>query len=125
MGRWITKLHLGKFLDSLECESWNVNFKTEVCANSVFPQITMHWLKEVERAKSIDDLMTSRSITGRTDFTDYEMLDAKTAYALKKILTSVHIRRRVNVEEQRAQKDDRFLRCRQINTFGPPELMKL
>ena len=44
----------------------------------------MHWLKEVERAKSIDELMTSRSIVGRRDFTDYDMLDAKVASAWKK-----------------------------------------
>ena len=44
----------------------------------------------------------------------------------KKLLTSVHFRRRVSAEEQRAQKDDRFLRGRQIAyIFGPPELMKL
>ena len=49
------------------------------------------------------------------DFTDFdEMLDAKIASALKKILTSVHFRKRVSVEEQRGQKDDRFLRGRQI-----------
>ena len=42
------------------------------------------------------------------------MLDARIASALKKIFTSVHFRRRVSVEEQRAQKDDRFLRGRQI-----------
>ena len=42
------------------------------------------------------------------------MLDAKIASALKKITTSVHFRRKVSVEEQGAQKYDRFLRGRQI-----------
>ena len=45
----------------------------------------MHWIKEVEIAKSVNDLMTSRSITGRKDFTDYKMLDAKFASALKRL----------------------------------------
>ena len=49
--------------------------------------------------------MTSQSITGRKDFTDHDMLDAMIASALKKLLTSLHFRRRVSVEEQRAQKD--------------------
>ena len=40
--------------------------------------------------------------------------DAKIASASKKITTSVHFRRRESVEEQRAQKYDRFLRGRQI-----------
>ena len=47
----------------------------------------MQWIKEFEIAKSIDDLMTSRSITGRTDFPDYEILDAMIASASKKLLT--------------------------------------
>ena len=51
-------------------------------------------------AKSIHELMTSRSITERTDFTDYDMLDAIIASALKKLLINcVHFRKRVNVEE--------------------------
>ena len=110
----ISELHLGKFPDTLEFPSWKVNFKTEVCATSVFPQITMHWIKEVEIGKSTDDLLTSQSITRRRGFTEYEMLDARIASSLKKILTSVHFRMEVSVEEQRAQKDDRFLRGRQI-----------
>ena len=55
-------------------KSWEVNFKTEVCSKSTFLHLTMHWIKDVEIAKSIDDLLTSRSITGRTDFTDYELM---------------------------------------------------
>ena len=43
------------------------------------------------------------------------MLDAMVASALKKLLnTHIHFRKRVSVEEQRAQKHDRFLRGRQI-----------
>ena len=76
----------------------------------------MHWIEEVEMAKSIDDLVTSLSFTGRNDFSDYDMLDAMIASALKKVLTHVHFRKRVSVEEQRAQKDDRFLRGRQIRS---------
>ena len=110
----ITEMHLGKCPDSMEVQSWKVNFKTEVCAKSAFPHITMHWMKQVEIAKSIDELMTSRSIVGRNDFPDYDMIDAKIASALKKLLTHVHFRKRVSVEEQRAQKDDRLSRGRQI-----------
>ena len=58
--------------------------------------------------------MTSQSIEGRRDFTDFEMLDAKIASGLQKVISSVHFRRRVIVEEQRAQKYDRFFRRRQI-----------
>ena len=52
---------------------------------------------------------------GRTDFTDYDMLDAMIASALKSLLDKRNdFRKRVSVEEQRAQKDDRFLQGRQI-----------
>ena len=43
------------------------------------------------------------------------MLDAKIASALKKIISNQHFRSRVSVEEQRAQKIDRFPRGRQIS----------
>ena len=68
---------------------------------AAFPHITMHWIKEVDTAKSIDELETSLSIVGRTDFLDCDMLDAMIASALKKLLnTHVHFRRKASVEEQ-------------------------
>ena len=67
----------------------------------------------MEKAKSVDDLMTSQSIEKR-DFAVSEMLDAKVASALKKIISNQHFRGKVSVEEQRAQKHDRFLRRRPI-----------
>ena len=112
----ISELHLAKFPDSMEFESWKVNFKTEVCAKTANPQITMSWITEVERAKSLDESSTSQSILGRTDIQDCEMLDVMIASALKKILNShIQFLKRVCVEEQRAQKYDRFLRGRQIS----------
>ena len=55
----------------------------------------MHWIKEVEIAKSMDELMTSRSFEERTDFTDYDMLDAMIASALKKLLDKhIHFRKK-------------------------------
>ena len=49
----------------------------------------MLWIKEVEMAKSVDDLLTPRSIEVR-DFTDVDMLDAKVPSALKKIISNPH-----------------------------------
>ena len=87
--------------------------KTEVCSKTADPYLTMHWIKEDEIAKSIDELMTLRSIVERIDFPDFDMLDAMIASALKKIPnTQIHFRKRASVEEQRAQKHDRFLRGR-------------
>ena len=68
------------------------------------PQITMHLITEVGKALSIDEWNTSQSILGRQDFPDYEMLDVLIASSLKKLLNPhVHFRKRVSVEEQRAQ----------------------
>ena len=80
----ISELHLGQFPDSMEFQCWKDNFKTALCANSTFPHIAMLWIKEIEIAKSMDDILTSPSITGRRDFFDYETLDAKIASAPKK-----------------------------------------
>ena len=57
----------------------------------------------------------ARSIVERTDFLDFDVFDAMIASALKKLHTHVHFRKkRVSVEEQRAQKHEEFLRGRQI-----------
>ena len=106
----ISEMHLGKFPNSMEFQCWKATFKTEVCAKTTNLQVTMSWITEVEKAKSIDELMTSQSIPGRTDFPDYEMLDFMMAPSLKKLLVPhVHFLKRVSVEEQRAQKVDRVL----------------
>ena len=68
----------------MEFQSWDVRFSTEVCLRTADRQITIHWSKEVEIAKSIGERMTSRSIVERTDFPDFDLLDAKLAFALKK-----------------------------------------
>ena len=82
--------------DSMEIQSWKVNFQTEVCLKSADPHLTKHCIKDVEVAKPIDELMTSRSFVERHDFTHYDMLDAMIASALKKLLnTNVHFRNRV------------------------------
>ena len=67
----------------------------------------MLWIKEVEIAKSVDDLLTS-TIEGR-DFIDFETLDAKIASALKRIISNQYFLRRVSVQEQTAQEYDRLL----------------
>ena len=50
-----------KIPDSSDFQCWKTNFKTEVRSNSGCPTIAMLWIKEVEVAKSVDDLMTSQS----------------------------------------------------------------
>ena len=111
-------MHLGKFPDSTEFQSWKVNFRTEVCSKAKDPRLVMRWIRGIEVAKSIDDLITPRSILGKTDFPDCDELDAMVASALKKLHDRhTHFRKKVSVEEQRAQNNDRCLRGRQIALY--------
>ena len=115
----ISELHLGKFPDSMKFRSWKVNCKTQVCSKTADPHHTMHWIKRVEIAKTIDELMTSRSVLERHHFKDCDMLDAVVASALKRLLDKhIHFLKRMSVEEQRAQKYHRFLRGRQNCLHG-------
>ena len=104
----------------MEFQSWKLNFRTEVCMQTADPQVTMLWIKEVEVVKSIDEFITS----------DFDMIDAMIASALKKLInTQSTFRKRVSVEEQQAQDSDRFLLRRQIaymiyENFRATELMR-
>ena len=62
---------------------------------------------------SVDYLKFSLSIRGFS-MPNFEVLDARIASALNKIIHNSHFRRRISLEEQKAQKEDRFLRGRQI-----------
>ena len=45
---------------------------------------------------------------------EVEVLDARIASALNRIIHNSHFKRRISLEEQKAQKEDRFPRGRQI-----------
>ena len=51
---------------------------------------------------------------GYTHLPIFEMLDARISSALNKIIQNTHFKKKVSLEEQKAQKEDRFLRGRQI-----------
>ena len=67
----------------------------------------------MEMVDSVDELKSSRSIEGN-DFQNFELLDARIASALNTSIQNSYFRKKVSVEEQKAQKNDRFLRERQI-----------
>ena len=73
----------------------------------------MHWINEVEMVDSVDDLRSSSSIRG-IRMPDFEVLDARIASALNRIIHNSDFKRRISLEEQKTQKQDRFLRGRQI-----------
>ena len=109
----ISDLHFDKFPSPATFACWKIRFKTEVCNCSQFPTEAVHWIKEVEMADSVDDLMSSSSKRG-IQMPNFEVLDARIASALNRIIHNSHFKRRISLEEQKAQKQDRFLRGRQI-----------
>ena len=112
-GLQISDLQFDKFPTPATFVCWKIRFKTEVCTCSQFPTEAMQWIKEVEMFDSVDDLKSSRSIKG-TPGPNFEVLDARIASALNKIIHNSHFKRRISLEEQKAQKQDRFLHGRQI-----------
>ena len=51
-----------------------MNFRTEVCSKAKFRRSRCSGIKEIEVAKSLDDLITTKSITGE-EFPVYEELE--------------------------------------------------
>ena len=109
----ISDLHFDKFPTPATFACLKIRFKTEVCTCSQFPTEAMQWIKEVELVDSVDELRSSSSTRG-ISMPNFEVLDARIASALNKIIHISQFKRRISLEEQKAQKQDRFLRGRQI-----------
>ena len=109
----ISDLHFDKFPTPATFACWKIRFKTGVCTCSQFLTEAMQWIKEVELVDSVDELRSSSSIRG-ISMPNFEVLDARFASALNKIIHNSQFKRRISLEEQKAQKEDRFLRGRQI-----------
>ena len=78
----------------------------------------------MELVDSVDELKSSSSVRG-ISMPNFEVLDARIASALSKIIHNSQFKRRVSLEEQKAQKEDRFLRGRQIAYLRSLESMIL
>ena len=110
----ISDLHFDKFPTPATFACWKIRFKTEVCTCSQFlPTEAMQWIKEVELVDSVDELRSSSSTRG-ISMPNFEVLDVRIASTLNKIIHNSHFKRRIGLEEQKAQKQDSFLRGRQI-----------
>ena len=105
--------YFDKFPSPATFACWKRRFKTELCTCSQSPTEAMQWIKEVELVDSVDGLRSSSSIRG-ISMPDFEVLDARIASALNKITHNSHFKRKISLEEQKAQREDRFLHGRQI-----------
>ena len=89
----ISDLHFDKFPTPATFACWKISFKTEVCTCSQFSTHAMLWIKEVEMVDSVDDLKSSSSLRGiRTP--DFELLDAKIASALNRIIHNSRLQKK-------------------------------
>ena len=96
----ISDLHFDKFPTPVTFARWKIRFKTEVCTSSQFPTEAMTWIKEVEMVDSVDDLKSSSSTRG-ISMPNFEVLDARIASALNKIIHNSQFKRRISLEEQK------------------------
>ena len=103
----ISDLHFDKFPTPATFSCWKIRFKTEVCTCSQFPTEAMPWIKEVELVDSVGDIRSSCSVRG-IQMPNFEVLDAKIASALNKIIQNTRFKRKVSLEEQKAQKRGPF-----------------
>ena len=67
----------------------------------------------MEMVDSVDGVRSSSSIRG-ISMPNFEVLDARIASELNRIIHNSHFKRRISLEEQKAQKQYSFLRGRQI-----------
>ena len=84
-----------------------MRFKNQVTTFSDIPSDTALWINEVEMGDSLDEFKSSRSVVGN-NFPNFEMLDAKIASALSKIIQNSHFKKKVSLEERKSQKKTSF-----------------
>ena len=99
----ISDLHFDKFPTPATFACWKIRFKTEVCTCSQFPTEAMQWIKEVELVESVDELRSSSSTCG-ISMPNLEVLDARIASALNKIIHNSHFKRKISLEDKRPRK---------------------
>ena len=87
----ILDLHFDKFPTPATFACWKIRFKTEVCNCLQFPTEAMQWIKEVEMVDSVDDLRSSSS-KRCISMPNFEVLDARIASALNKIIHNSHFK---------------------------------
>ena len=109
----ISDLHFDKFPTPATFACWKIRFKTEVCTCSQFPTEAVQWIKEVELVESVDELISSSSTRG-IQMPNFEVLDARIASALNRIIHNSHFKEESVWRNKRPRSRTVFLRGRQI-----------
>ena len=72
-----------------------VKIRNQVSASFRSPSEAMSWIKEVEMVDSVDDFTSSHSVQGYSHFPNFEMLDARVASTLNKIIQNSYCKKKV------------------------------
>ena len=95
----ISERQFDKFTTLSTFSCCKIRFKAQISACSRSPSEAILWIKEVEMVDSVDEKK--------------EKLDARIASALSKIIQNSYFKKQASLEEeQKAQKEDQFLRGR-------------
>ena len=109
----ISDIHFDIFATSATFACWKIRFKTEVCTCSQFPTEALLWIKEVVMIDSVDDLKIFL-ICKRTSNARSRSTRCEDCFSTEQNHPEFSLQKRISLEEQKAQKEDRFLRGRQI-----------
>ena len=104
----MSELQFDKFPTPSSSMNWKIRFKTSVRSCSDFPSDALLWIKEVEMVDSVYEKNPRDQLQVRI----FRILNCWTRYLL--IIQNSHFKKKVSLEDQKAQKEDRFLRGRQI-----------
>ena len=88
----VSELQFDKFPNPQPILVRKIQFENQVTSCSDFPSEAMLWMKEMEMVDSLDELKSSRSFSGK-NFSNFEMLDAKIASPLNKIIPVARTRK--------------------------------
>ena len=104
----ISELQFDKYPNPQSFLVWKIRFKTQVTTCSDFPSDAMLWIKEVEMVDSLDELKSSRWVCWK------EFSAAREDCLCSEQDHPKFLLQEEGLEEEKAQKEDRFLRGRQI-----------
>ena len=110
----ISELHFWSFHHRFDVCMLEDQFQNPIKFLSQCSSEATLWIRQVEMVESVGDPEPSRSIQGYIQFQSFEMLDARIASALSTIIQNSYFKKKVSMEEQKSQTEDRFFRGRQI-----------
>ena len=109
----VSELQFDKFPNPPSFLVWKIRFKNQVTTCSDCPSEALLWIKEVEMVDSLDELKSSRSVYGKR-FSKLRDAGREDCLGSEQDHPEFPVQKKVSLDEKKAQKDDRFLRGRQI-----------